>query len=192
MNVSRKLCTLLIVLFVLMAIAVAVGFRARSQGLVIRSALAPFGVVFTLSNSSDRVISGWYDGPQIRLNAQWRIWKGSPRGREHFYLLPCGVTNLVVSVPQTGADVRVPFAWGYDKRSGFQKIAPRIHVRLANLMNTLRNSGNVSGWNNAYGYLPDATTYYYTTNTEVAGSANRSQPFPPTPNQSSGAAGGER
>ena len=123
-------------------------------------------VTFALSNSTDRAVYGWYDRPQIRKSGQWKNWRESPYVRECFWLPPGGATNAIVSIPQTGCDLRIPFAWGYDKQSALQKLVPRFHVRFSNLMSSLRNSGNVYGWSDGQGYLPDRSRFYYITNAE--------------------------
>jgi len=187
MNLSKrlKLYAIIIISFVVMVIAVAMVFRGQPRGLVITSSIGPAAGVFMLSNSADRAISGCYKAPEIQSNGLWRRWNGSSYEQENFYLAPGSVINRIVPLPWAGLDVRIPFDWGYDKHSVFQKVAPRLHTRLSNLINTVRNSGNVYGWSDPYGYLPDETMFYYITNVQPDNAANRSQPVSSESNQAS-------
>src|ERR1017187_6921333 len=125
-------------------IGVSVGGRA-SPGLVVRlqQLKAPAGVTvaaqFAVSNSDSRIMYVIYAAPQIRSNGRWNLWTDADY-HPFFCLLPGGaVTNVIVSIPHPGNDVRVPFQWGWSKPpSLIQRIAPRLTTRFSNLMITLR------------------------------------------------------
>lgn len=121
---------------------------------------------FALSNSAGKLVWGWFESPEIQSNGNWKICGNT---RVDFCLGPGGVTNLAVPLPQAAGDVRIPFAWVYDKSVGMQWVAPRLHTRLSNLRATLRNSRSVYGFGDAYGYLPDERGFYYVTNAEQKG-----------------------
>src|SRR5262249_32797078 len=92
----------------------------------------------------------------------WRDTNSPP----FFTLWPSGGTRITVPIPLSNHDLRIPFVWGTVKRSPLQRLSPRLHVRLSNLLTTLRNSRSVDGWSDPYGYLPDGTTFGYITNPE--------------------------
>src|ERR1035437_4776048 len=159
-------------------IGVSVVGRA-SPGLVVRlqHLEAPAGVTaaaqFAVSNSDSRIMYVSYAGPQMCSNGKWDLWTEADCP-PFFSLLPGGAaTNVIVSIPHPGSDVRVPFQWGWWKRPPLsQRIAPRLTTRLSNLMITLRTSGSLRGWSDPYGRLPEFTRFYYITNAGPSGPAN--------------------
>ena len=118
---------------------------------------------FTLTNPGSAFISLSIDAPQFRSNGTWHIWTYAG-DRQSLTLRPGKAESVIVTIPQPDRDLRIPFVWGWDKRSALQGVSPRLHARFCNLLTTLRNSRTVSGWSDPYGYLPDATTFYYITN----------------------------
>lgn len=163
---------------VCVVIGVSVVGRA-SPGLVVRlqHLESPSGVTpaaqFAVSNSDSRVMYVSYAVPQICSNGKWDLWTEADY-HPFFCLLPGGaVTNVIVSIPHPGSAVRVPFQWGWWKRSPLSaRIGPRLTTRFSNLIITLKTSGSLRGWSDPYGGLPEFTQFYYITNAERIGSVN--------------------
>jgi hypothetical protein len=165
---------IILFVFVIIGVAglvVALGFLAcfAPPKLVVSCSRAGATATFNLSNSAGKFVFGWCEAPQVHSNGNWRTWAASPNPRRDFCLRPGGATNLTVPLPHAGGDVRIPFAWGFDKSSAMQRVAPRLHTRFSNLQATLRNSRSVYGWGDPYGYLPDERGFYYVTNAEQNG-----------------------
>jgi hypothetical protein len=185
MNAPTRFMLAAFVTICLVGVVIGVSVVGRaSPGLVVslQQLRTPAGVTpaaqFAVSNSDSRIMYVIYAAPQIRSNGRWNSWTDADY-HPFFCLLPGGaVTNVIVSIPHPGNDVRVPFQWGWWKRpSPIQRIAPRLTTRFSNLMITLRTSQSLRGWNDPYGGLPEFTRFYYITNAEPTGPANRSQPI---------------
>src|SRR5687768_15866718 len=116
MNASKKarwvaLVTICAVCFVIGAM---IAFRAPRRGLVVIArthTMAATVAKFTLSNSTDRLIGGFCDVPQIQSNGQWQRWMGASHEQQVFYLRAGETTNVTVSIPVQGSGLRVPFVW---------------------------------------------------------------------------------
>jgi hypothetical protein len=170
MNAPTRIMLAVFITICLVAVVmgVVIAVRAPPRAPVVSCTRAVAAATFTLSNSTSKLVSGWCEAPQIHLHGSWKTWGDSPYVEESFYLWPGAMTNLTVPIPQPGMCVRIPFAWGYDKSSAMQRIAPRFHTRLSNLRSTLWNSHSLCGWSDPYGYLPDERRFYYLTNAEPA------------------------
>ncbi len=187
MNLPRRFVPLLLAALCMVGLVAALALVGHSPKgtLVIHGKRVAAAFVLTLSNSTATALSGWHEAPQVWSRGKWTTWADSPYRREIFWLVPGASTNLTVPLPQTEEEVRIPFAWGYLKQSGMQRIAPRLHTRLWNLRNTFRHSRSFDGWQDPYGYLPDEYRFYYLTNSGPGGGASRSRPLRSGTNQTS-------
>jgi len=105
---------------------------------------------FALSNGTSRFIGGRADVPQFFTNGGWAEWPEPLPYGAVFYLRPGETTNLAVTLPQSSAARRVPFLWGNAEAPA---IAPRLRLRIDNLLFTLKTSGSWRGWLDDQGSL---------------------------------------